>query len=120
MLELMKRYRVQAAHRRPHAAADDPESRLHGHGFSVELWVRGPVDPHYGWVVDFGDMTAAFKPLFNQIDHHLLNEVEGLDDPSAENIARWVYERLQPTLPLLHRVVVVESEDERGSFPLES
>ena len=68
-------------------------------------------------VIDFGDMTAAFKPLFNQIDHHLLNEVEGLDDPSADNIARWVYERLRPTLPLLHRVVVVESEDARGAFP---
>ncbi len=120
VMELMKRYRVQAAHFIPGAPRDDPEHRLHGHCFSVELHVRGPVDPRLGWVIDFGDITAAWQPLFERIDHHLLNDVVGMDDPSAEGVARWIHRRLAPELPQLFRVVVVETARRRGSYPNET
>jgi 6-pyruvoyltetrahydropterin/6-carboxytetrahydropterin synthase len=119
-MDLVKRYRVQAAHFLPDAPAGDPEGRLHGHCFSVELHVRGPLHPQLGWVIDFGDMTAAFQPIYAQIDHHLLNEVEGLDDPSAQGLARWIYQRVAPALPQLFRVVVVETAERRGSHPGEN
>lgn len=119
VMELMKRYRVQAAHFIPDAAEGDPEGRLHGHCFSVELHVRGPIDPRFGWVIDFGDITEAWLPLFERVDHHLLNEVEGLDDPSAEGLARWIHQRLAPELPQLFRVVVVETAERRGCYPSE-
>ncbi len=116
-MELLKRYRVQAAHHLPSAGPDDPEHRLHGHTYSVEIHVRGPVDPVAGWVMDYGDITAATKPLFDQLDHHLLNDIEGLADPTAAAVARWIYDRLVTTLSLLHRVVVIESKTLRGTYP---
>lgn len=113
----MKRYRVQAAHAIPNLPKEDPESRIHGHGFMVEIYVEGPVDERYGWVVDFGDITASFKPLFKMLDHHYLNEVEGLENPTAKEIARWIYQRMKPALELLDRVEVHETTERVGVYP---
>ncbi|MBW2731956.1 MAG: 6-carboxytetrahydropterin synthase QueD [Deltaproteobacteria bacterium] len=116
MMELLKRFRLQSAHYLPGVAEGDAEGRLHGHNFQVEVRVRGPLDPVMGWVVDFGEIKAAFASVFARLDHQLLNDVQGLEDPRAENIARWIFEELAPELPLLHRVVVCETEERCGSF----
>ena len=71
--------------------------------------MRGPVDPHSGWVMDYADVKKAFAPLYEQLDHHYLNERPGLDNPTSENIARWIWRNLQPALPQLARVVVHET-----------
>jgi len=75
----------------------------------VELHVSGEVDAHTGWVMDFADIKAAFQPVFEQLDHHYLNEVPGLENPTSENLARWIWKQLKPTLPLLSRVTVHET-----------
>jgi 6-pyruvoyltetrahydropterin/6-carboxytetrahydropterin synthase len=71
--------------------------------------VEGPLDPKSGWIIDFADIKGAFKPIEEQIDHHYLNEVEGLENPTNENIARWVWQKLQPSLPALSRMVLRET-----------
>ncbi|MCZ7591619.1 MAG: 6-carboxytetrahydropterin synthase QueD [Kiritimatiellae bacterium] len=108
-MEIFKKIAFEAAHRLPNCPPDHKCARLHGHSFQVELHVRGPVGPHAGWVMDFADLKKAFAPLYDQLDHRYLNDIPGLENPTSENIARWIWDRLKPTLPLLCRVVVLET-----------
>lgn len=108
-MDLFKEFTVEAAHRLPSVPADHKCSRLHGHSFRIEVHVSGPVDEATGMVVDFADIKSAVKPLHAQLDHHYLNDVEGLENPTSENLARWVWARLKPTLPQLSRIVVRET-----------
>ena len=108
-MDISKTFRIEAAHRLPHVPPGHKCARLHGHSFAIEVHVDGPVDPTLGWVMDFADLKLAFAPLFDALDHRCLNDVPGLENPTSENLARWVWERLQPRLPLLHHVVVHET-----------
>jgi 6-pyruvoyltetrahydropterin/6-carboxytetrahydropterin synthase len=107
--EIFKEFTFEAAHRLPFVPEDHKCSRLHGHSFRVEIHVRGDVDETTGWIMDFADIKSAYKPLHNQLDHHYLNEIDGLENPTSENLARWIWDRLEPTLPGLSRVVVRET-----------
>lgn len=108
-MNLFKSFRIEAAHRLPNVPPGHKCARLHGHSFEVEIHVEGPVDPHTGWVIDFAEIKAAFKPYYEQLDHHYLNEIEGLENPTSENLARWIFDKLKPVLPLLSEVVVYET-----------
>lgn len=108
-MEIFKIFSIEAAHRLPRVPQGHKCARLHGHSFQVELRVSGPVGADSGWVQDFADIKAAFKPLYAQLDHHYLNEVEGLENPTSENLARWIWERLRPSLPALSQVIVKET-----------
>src|SRR5215216_367580 len=106
---VFKEFTFEAAHRLPNVQLDHKCGRLHGHSFRVEVHVCGAVEEKVGWVMDFADIKAAFEPLYKQLDHHYLNEVEGLSNPTSENIARWIWMHLLPTLPALCKVVVRET-----------
>ena len=108
-MDIFKAFTLESAHRLPNVPAGHKCARIHGHSFRVEIHVSGPVDPQIGWVQDFADLKRAFQPLFEQLDHNYLNDVPGLDNPTSENLAKWVWERLKPGLPLLSKVVVHET-----------
>jgi 6-pyruvoyltetrahydropterin/6-carboxytetrahydropterin synthase len=108
-MELFKTFTLEAAHRLPNVPTGHKCSRVHGHSFRVELHVEGPIDPHFGWVIDFAEIKQAFKPFYDQLDHHYLNDVAGLENPTSENLAVWIWERLKPALPLLSQVMVHET-----------
>ena len=108
-MEIFKEFTVEAAHRLPNVPEGHKCARLHGHSFRIEVHVRGPLGTASGWVMDFADIKNAFQPLYDQLDHHYLNEIEGLSNPTSENLAVWIWERLQPSIPLLSRVVVRET-----------
>ena len=108
-MNLFKSFHIEAAHRLPFVPPGHKCARLHGHSFEVEIHVEGPVDPMTGWVIDFADIKVAFKPFYDQLDHHYLNDIEGLDNPTSENLARWIWQKLKPVLPLLSEVVVRET-----------
>jgi 6-pyruvoyltetrahydropterin/6-carboxytetrahydropterin synthase len=108
-MDIFKLFTIEAAHRLPNVPKGHKCERLHGHSYRIEVHVRGPVGDQTGWVIDFAEITDAFQPLFDQLDHHYLNEVDGLSNPTSENIARWVWNRLRPTLPILNKVVVHET-----------
>ena len=99
-VQLCQKVRIEAAHRLPRAPEGHKCHRLHGHSYRVEIIVQGEVDPTTGWLIDYAEIKAAFAPLFEQLDHHYLNEVEGLENPTSENLARWIWERLSPAIPL--------------------
>jgi 6-pyruvoyltetrahydropterin/6-carboxytetrahydropterin synthase len=107
--EIFKEFSFEAAHRLPFVPEDHKCSRLHGHSFRVEVHVRGEVDEESGWIMDFADIKDAFKPIHQQLDHYYLNEIAGLENPTSENLGRWIWDRLEPTLPGLARVVVRET-----------
>jgi 6-pyruvoyltetrahydropterin/6-carboxytetrahydropterin synthase len=108
-MKITQAFTFEAAHRLPKVPATHRCSRMHGHSYRVELRLEGPVDPESGFVVDFFDVETVFKPLLERLDHHCLNEVEGLSNPTAENIAVWVWDRVKPLLPQIAAVVVFET-----------
>ncbi len=108
-VELRKTFQFEAAHLLPHLPPSHKCRRLHGHSFQAEVAIAGECDPALGWLMDYAEVAAAFKPLLDQLDHHYLNEIEGLDNPTSEVIAKWIWDRLRPGLPLLVEVVVAET-----------
>lgn len=108
-MEIFKAFTLESAHRLPNVPADHKCARVHGHSFRIEVHVAGAVDPRLGWVMDFADLKRAFEPLFERLDHRYLNDVPGLENPTSENLARWIWRELQPGLPQLARVVVHET-----------
>jgi 6-pyruvoyltetrahydropterin/6-carboxytetrahydropterin synthase len=108
-MELRKTFQIEAAHRLPRVPAGHKCGRMHGHSFRIEVAVEGPMDPQMGWVMDYADIKAAFRPLFEQLDHNCLNEIPGLENPTSEILAAWIWEHLKPRLPLLTEVVVAET-----------
>jgi 6-pyruvoyltetrahydropterin/6-carboxytetrahydropterin synthase len=108
-VDIFKEFTFEAAHRLPNVEPGHKCARLHGHSFVVRVHVEGPVDQHLGWVSDFADLTESMQPLLEQLDHYYLNEVAGLENPTSERLACWIWEHLQPGLPELSQVVVKET-----------
>lgn len=109
-VELTREYRVEAARRLPALSDPHPCARLHGHSFRVVLTLSGEVDPALGWLLDYADIDAAFQPLHEQLDHRCLNDVAGLENPTSERLAAWIYANLQTRLSQLTLVSVYESD----------
>lgn len=106
---IFKVFQIEAAHRLPNVPAGHKCARLHGHSFRIEIHLRGEPDSALGWVMDFADVKTAFAPIFEALDHRYLNEVPGLENPTSERLAAWIWEHLQPSLPQLCEVVVHET-----------
>ena len=109
VMEIFKEFTFEAAHLLPNVPPNHKCGRLHGHSFHVAVYVRGAVGADTGWIIDFADIQAAFKPLYDQLDHHYLNEIEGLSNPTSENLARWIWDRLYSVVPGLSKVIVRET-----------
>lgn len=108
-MELYKAFTIEAAHLLPNLPEGHKCRRLHGHSFRIEIHVAGTVDKKLGWVMDFADISQHIKPLFEQLDHQYLNKIPGLENPTSENLAIWIWQRLKPELPQLSSVVVQET-----------
>lgn len=108
-MRIYKEFTFEAAHRLPEVPESHKCARLHGHSFHVRVTLDGPVDERMGWVADFADVKAAVRPVIDRLDHYYLNEVEGLENPTSENIARWIWARVAPALPALAEVAVRET-----------
>ena len=110
-MEIYKKFHIEAAHRLPNVPEGHKCARLHGHSFLVELSVEGTPCPQSGWIMDFADLKAAFQPLHDQLDHHYLNDVPGLENPTSERLAIWIWERLKPQLAGLCQIELFETAD---------
>lgn len=108
-IELVKDFRFEAAHYLPNVPEGHKCRRMHGHSFRGEIAIRGHVDAKTGWLMDFADLKRMVDPLVSRLDHYLLNEVEGLENPTSERVAVWIWERLAAGLPQLHRVTIEET-----------
>ncbi len=108
-MEIFRTFTFEAAHYLPRTPEGHKCRRMHGHSFRADVYIEGEVGEDTGWILDFADIKRAFEPLDQQLDHRLLNEVEGLENPTSENIAKWIWDRLKPALPGLSKVIVQET-----------
>lgn len=108
-MEIYKEFHFEAAHRLPNVPPGHKCARLHGHSFQVRLSVSGEAVEPTGWVMDFSDIKASFKPVLEQLDHYYLNDIPGLENPTSENIARWIWRELKPGLPQLSQIEIRET-----------
>ena len=115
-VRLIREIRFEAAHRLPQVPAGHKCARLHGHSFKVELSIYGPVNPKTGWLIDFGTIDELFAPIHDQLDHNYLNDIPGLENPTSEILAHWLWHKIKPSLPELERVIVHETCDARCEY----
>jgi 6-pyruvoyltetrahydropterin/6-carboxytetrahydropterin synthase len=108
-VEIYKDITFEAAHLLPNLPEGHKCRRLHGHSYTVRVFAEGPVDPDTGWVVDFGDIQEAFRPIRDQLDHCYLNDIPGLENPTSESLAQWIWGRLHPRLHHLSKIQIMET-----------
>ena len=108
-VELRKTFQFEAAHKLPNVPADHKCARLHGHSFRVEVVVAGECDPRAGWLMDYAEISEAFRPLMDQLDHYYLNDIPGLENATSENLSKWIWDHLKPRLPWLTEIAVAET-----------
>ena len=107
-MKLYKDFTFEAAHKLPLVPQDHKCFQLHGHSFKVRVFIQGPVNK-MGWVIDFAELKDICKPWIERLDHSFLNEINGLENPTSENIAIWLWDKLIQELPLLSAVEVMET-----------
>ncbi|MDY7565542.1 6-carboxytetrahydropterin synthase QueD [Pseudomonas sp. RTC3] len=108
-MEIFKEFTFESAHRLPHVPEGHKCGRLHGHSFRVAIYLAGKVDPHTGWIRDFSEIKAIFKPLYERLDHNYLNDIPGLENPTSEVLAKWIWDQLKPLLPELSAIRIHET-----------
>lgn len=108
-MKICKEFTFEAAHFLPNVPEGHKCGRLHGHSYVVRLHLIGDIDPSKGWFIDFGDVKVKFRPILDQLDHHYLNEIAGLENPTAEVIAMWIWDKVKPILPQLFEVELKET-----------
>ncbi len=108
-ITLTKQFHFEAAHFLPTFPEGHKCRRLHGHSFRFDVVVEGELDPQRGYLIDYGDISRAVDPVVKQLDHYCLNDIEGLQNPTAEMLAIWLYQKVKPALPLLSKIVVYET-----------
>jgi 6-pyruvoyltetrahydropterin/6-carboxytetrahydropterin synthase len=113
---LERSYRFEAAHFLPKVPPGHKCARMHGHSYLVEIAIEGEIDPELGWLVDLAEIDEHAAPLVRQLDHQVLNEIEGLANPTSELLAAWWWYRLAPGLPQLCEVTVSETPTSRCVF----
>ncbi len=109
LVDVFKEFTFEAAHHLPNVPEDHKCRRLHGHSFHVRLTVSGELDANAGWIMDFADLKRAFQATYERLDHHYLNDIPGLENPTSENLAIWIWDQLKPTLPQLSAVEIRET-----------
>jgi 6-pyruvoyltetrahydropterin/6-carboxytetrahydropterin synthase len=113
---LIKEYTFEAAQTLPNVPEGHKCRLMHGHSFKVEIAIEGEVDPEIGWVYDHAEISRAMTPLVDVLDHSYLNEVEGLENPTIENMAAWFWRKLEPDVPGLCEIVIHETATARCVF----
>lgn len=115
--ELKQHFQIESARFLPFLSATHPCSRMHGHSFKIILSLVGPLDPKLGWVLDYHEISLVMKPLLDQLDHRTLNEVQGLENPTSEILAKWVFEKARLQIPILKSVTIMETSTTECRYP---
>lgn len=109
-MEIFKEFRFEAAHFLPNVPLDHKCRNMHGHAYRVIIYLKGTPGNTSGWIADFTDIKSAFAPLLRQLDHKVLNEVSGLENPTVENLTIWIWNKISPSVSMLSKVTVYETE----------
>ena len=119
-LELRQTFQIESARFLPNLPDGHPCSQMHGHSFKITLIWRGSKDPKVGWVHDYHSITTQIQPILSRLDHKVLNQVEGLENPTSENLCIYLFEHIQKWLPEIHQVIVSETPNTECRYPITS
>ncbi|MCK5818112.1 MAG: 6-carboxytetrahydropterin synthase QueD [Psychromonas sp.] len=108
-MEINKKFTFEAAHKLPNVPKDHKCGRLHGHSYKLKLHLKGEIDLASGWFIDFAGINKIVKPTLNMLDHYYLNDIEGLENPTAEILAMWIWQKIKPDLPYLSAIEIMET-----------
>ena len=108
-MEIYKEFCFDSAHFLPNVPPGHKCREMHGHTYKLKVFIQGELDPILGWIMDFKDLKDALMPVIDQLDHKLINNIKGLENPTAENITIWIWKQIQPSLPLLSRIELYET-----------
>ena len=106
---IYKRFVFDSAHFLPNVPEGHKCKNIHGHTYKLMVYLEGDLDEELQWVMDFKDLKDVVKPIVDRLDHQLMNEIEGLENPTAERIAVWIWDRIKPKLPLLSKIELKET-----------
>jgi 6-pyruvoyltetrahydropterin/6-carboxytetrahydropterin synthase len=118
LFELKSHFQIESARFLPKLPETHPCSRMHGHSFKIILTLRGPLDHQIGWVQDYHEINEVMRPVLGEIDHRVLNEVSGLENPTSEILAKWIFERAKVKLTLLKSVTIMETPSTECTYPV--
>lgn len=104
-----KKFTIESARSLPNLSDNHPCSRVHGHSFKIIISLEGSINTKTGFVFDFSDIEKAFNPIKNKLDHVYLNDIDGLENPSSENLCIWIWEKLKVRLPELFKIEIKET-----------
>lgn len=108
-MEIFKQFTFDSAHFLPNVPLEHKCRHVHGHTYRLLVYLEGDLDPHIGWVMDFSDVKRVIDPIVKSIDHKMLNDIEGLENPTCERIAVWLWNKIKPDLPLLSKIELHET-----------
>lgn len=108
-VEIFKEFTIDCAHSLPNVPEGHKCKNVHGHTYKIRIVAEGPLHPELGWVMDFTDLKAAFQPLKEVLDHRYLNDIEGLENPTAEHLAVWIWRKLAVSVAGLKEIWVFET-----------
>jgi 6-pyruvoyltetrahydropterin/6-carboxytetrahydropterin synthase len=109
IMELKQHFQIESARFLPNLDKAHPCSRMHGHSFKIILTIKGPVLAPYNWVMDYHEINEVVQPVLKMLDHQVLNDIEGLENPTSEMLAYWIYKKIISRIPLLTSVNVSET-----------
>lgn len=116
--ELRQQFRIESARFLPGLPEAHPCRQMHGHGFQITLRLVGEKQEKPGWVRDYHEIETKVKPLLSMIDHKVLNDVPGLENPSSENLSYWLFEKIKKEIPELIQVIVSETPSTECRYPV--
>ena len=116
--ELKQQFQIESARFLPHLPKTHPCASMHGHSFKIALCLQGDLDPKLGWLVDYHEIARCMEPVLKQLDHKVLNEVPGLDNPTSELLAKWLFEKIVTEIPQLKSVSVMETSSTECTYPV--
>jgi 6-pyruvoyltetrahydropterin/6-carboxytetrahydropterin synthase len=108
-MEIYKEFSFDSAHFLPNVPDGHKCKNMHGHTYRLRVFIKGPIDPQLGWIMDFKELKDALSGVIDQLDHQVINEIKGLENPTAENITSWIWKQIKPLLPLLHKIELYET-----------
>ncbi len=106
---ISKQFIFDAAHFLPNVPDGHKCKNIHGHTYHLTVLIDGPLQEKLGWVIDYGDLKKAIAPVIEQVDHQLLNNIPGLENPTSEMLVVWIWQQIKPVLPLLKRLELYET-----------
>lgn len=108
-VEIYKDFTFEAAHFLPNVPEGHKCGRLHGHSYKARIHLQDNINEETGWFIDFAEIKKICKPIISQLDHNYLNDITGLENPTAEVISKWIWHQLKPQLPQIIAVEIKET-----------